>query len=54
MMKFDNSYKMVENQRTVNDQPRPFLQLAAIGMVVMGFVVMFTSLGNLFFGSGHR
>jgi hypothetical protein len=43
---------MIENQRILTNEPRPFLQIAALGMVLLGFVVMTTSLGNLFFGSG--
>ena len=43
---------MVENQRTISNERRPVLQVAAIAMVIMGFLIMFTSLGNLFFGSG--
>ncbi|KAJ3000232.1 hypothetical protein HDV02_000145 [Globomyces sp. JEL0801] len=44
-------YKLVETQRQLNER-RPFLQILAMSMVVFGFVVMFTCLGNIFFGSG--
>ncbi|KAJ3303091.1 hypothetical protein HDV03_004170 [Kappamyces sp. JEL0829] len=44
-------YKLCENQAAPGSQ-RPLMQKAAVTMVLVGIVVMITSLSQIFFGSG--
>ncbi len=45
-------YKLCENQAHNSESKRPLLQKAAIGLVIIGIIVMITSLSQIFFGSG--